>query len=97
MVEKTVNGIPPNKKCGSPVSFVNLYPTLVELCNLPVNKEVEDHSLLPLLRDPENGNWGGPEIALGIVGYSSDKDNNVFEPHYTARSKDFRYVLCCNG
>ncbi len=91
------NGIPQHKKCGTPVSLVDLYPTLLELCNLPANKEVEGHSLIPLLKNPEKGKWDGPGIALGVVGYSSDKDNKVFEPHYTARSKDFRYVLCSNG
>jgi arylsulfatase A-like enzyme len=34
-----------------PVSLLDIYPTLVELCGLPRNERNEGESLLPLLRD----------------------------------------------
>ena len=41
-----------NKRNGSAVSLVDLYPTLVDLCNLKTNQELDGYSLAPLLRDP---------------------------------------------
>ncbi len=35
-----------------PVSLLDLYPTIVELANLPPNPKVEGKSLVPLLRNP---------------------------------------------
>jgi choline-sulfatase len=36
-----------------PVSLLDLYPTVLEMCGLPSRKELEGESLLPLLKDPK--------------------------------------------
>lgn len=38
--------------CSRVVEFVDLYPTLVDLCGLPVRGDLEGRSLRPLLADP---------------------------------------------
>ena len=55
-VPKGVRGLPEGTSAGSvcerPVSLVDLFRTLTDLCGLPDKPDVMGHSLIPLLRDP---------------------------------------------
>jgi arylsulfatase A-like enzyme len=42
-------------KCNAPVEMLDIYPTLADLCGLPVNKTNEGKSLKPLIENPEAG------------------------------------------
>ena len=42
----------PDGRCLRPVEFLDIYPTLVDLCGLEPNKSLEGVSLRPLLKDP---------------------------------------------
>lgn len=48
------------KVCKKVVSMQDLYPTLLELCNLPVKTDVEGRSVVPLLQNPDDKNWNWP-------------------------------------
>jgi arylsulfatase A-like enzyme len=94
-----VPGSPSNgETCKQPVSLIDVYPTLIDLCGLPEhpnrsgsNKPLEGHSLRPLLEDPENGRWDGPPVAF--MGIRDGKE----DPHFSVRSERYRYTLCANG
>jgi arylsulfatase A-like enzyme len=46
-------GFAPGTRCKALVSLLDLYPTLVDACNLPDRKELEGQSLLPLVAAPK--------------------------------------------
>ena len=82
--------------CERPVSLLDLYPTLADLCNLPANpnagthgQPLAGHSLRPLLDDPD-GAWSGPDVALTSI----RGDTGI---HHSVRSARYRYSLCQNG
>ncbi len=49
--------------CSRIVESLDIYPTLVELCGLPKQKEIEGASLTPLLKDP-NAKWDKPAYSI---------------------------------
>ncbi|WP_422083600.1 sulfatase [Ulvibacterium sp.] len=46
-------GIPEGKVCNKPVQLMDIYPTLLELCNLEPDSKHEGNSLVPLLKNKE--------------------------------------------
>lgn len=87
----------PYRQCDHPVSLIDMYPTLIDLCGLPEKPnangngyELDGHSLRPFLQDPQNGRWDGPEVALTMLG-------NQRRAHFSVRSRRWRYTLCHNG
>ena len=89
--------------CELPVSLVDLYPTLLDLCGLPAGttlnakgRPLDGHSLQPLLKDPAKGTWDGPDAALTALYKWAD----YYDPagqSYSQRYKDWRYVRYANG
>ena len=57
------------KVSGRTVELVDLYPTLADLCNLPVTQKLSGKSLKPLLLDPD-AKWNRPaytQVARGKI------------------------------
>jgi len=85
--------VPPNNssqafKAGhhshSPVSLIDIYPTLVEMCELKNAPKLDGKSLVPLLRDPNSGS------SRGVVTFF-DKGNISF------RTKSWRLIQYVEG
>lgn len=87
----------------APVSLVDLYPTLLDLCGLPSNTMKNDKgrpldgcSLKPLLADPAAGVWAGPPAALTALYKWATYYDPAFQS-YSLRFKDWRYTRYENG
>jgi len=76
--------IEPGAVCHVPVSLLDLYPTLIELCGLTERRELEGISLLPLLDNPES-EWDRP--ALMTYG----------QGNHAVRSGRWRYIRYADG
>ncbi len=76
-----------------PVSLVDLYPTLLELCGLPRHPNqntdapaLDGHSLTPFLIAGRADQWAGPDVALSATDHAR-----------TVRSETYRYILHDGG
>ncbi len=67
--------------CNQPVGLIDLYPTLVDLCDLPANPSNDGHSIVPLLEDPKS-NWEHPTLT------SYGPDNHAVQ---TERYRFYQY------
>ena len=74
----------PGARCKQPVSLLDLFPTLVDWCQLEPAPHLAGSSLLPLLRQPST------ETKRHIL-TSFDEDN------YTIRSLHWRYIRYSDG
>ena len=71
-------------KSTKPVELLSIYPTLIDLCGLAPNKNIEGVSLVPLLRDP-NADW--KHVAISTLG-----QNN-----HSIRDERWRYIRYADG
>lgn len=86
----------------TPVSLVDVYPTLIDLAGLPNPwHQLDGHSIRPLLEDPVSGTWSGPSVALSSVASSESvplfNPMNALHQHHSVRSENFRYTLYASG
>lgn len=88
---------------GQPVSLIDLYPTLIDLCSLTGDTQKNDkgrpldgHSLKPLLQAPDSGEWSGPGEALTAL-YKWRMKYDPSQESYSLRSRNWRYIRYENG
>ncbi|MBN2291600.1 MAG: sulfatase [Pirellulales bacterium] len=71
-------------RCDRPVSLLDIYPTLIELCGLSANASLEGVSLMPLLKNPQ-AQWGRPAVTTWGPG------------NHSVRSQRWRYIKYEDG
>jgi choline-sulfatase len=77
-------GVASGGRCTQPVELLDIYPTLVESCGLPLRGGLEGHSLAPQLADPQIGRpW--PAITT----------HNRF--NHAVRTEHQRYIRYADG
>jgi arylsulfatase A-like enzyme len=72
-------GLPQGQTSPRPVSLMDVYPTLLELCDLPANPKNEGVSLVPLLKNP-SAKW--ERAAITTYG----------ERNHAVRTGRYRYI-----
>ena len=72
------------QRCDQPVNLLDIYPTLVDICDLPPREELEGVSLKPLLGDT-SAPWDRPSI-------TTHGRNN-----HAVRSSRYRYIRYADG
>jgi len=94
-------GVAQNKECKTPVSLIDLYPTLIDYANLPEPHKLDGFSLRPLLKNPAAGVWDGPDFSLAATASTVHVEPNtpaqVSDQHFSLRTERFRYIRCRNG
>ncbi len=61
------------QRCVAPVQLLDIYPTLIELCNLPPSTNLEGHSLTNLIYNPAK-KWEFPALSFYGVGNIAIRD-----------------------
>ena len=86
-----------------PVSLIDIYPTLVDLCRLTgetrkneKGHSLDGHSLKPILKNPATGQWSGPDSVLTAL-YKWRMKYDPSQESYSLRSRDWRYIRYENG
>jgi len=77
-------GSPGGSVCNRIVSLQDIYPTLVSLCGLPQNRDIDGRSLVPLLKDP-TAPWDYP----AITSYDFSE--------FSIRTENWRYTVYIDG
>ena len=99
--------------CHHPISLIDLYPTLVDLCGLEgdtrKNKNgarLDGHSIRPFLTDPMHGTWDGPDAALSMIfvgqqatkqGLTKEEAGDVVNQNWSIRTANWRYIRYRTG
>jgi iduronate 2-sulfatase len=74
------NGMKSNKA----VSLLDIYPTLVELCNLPQAPKLDGNSIVPLIEKPDT-DWDKPVLS------------SWYYKNHSVRSNDWHYIKYRDG
>jgi arylsulfatase A-like enzyme len=74
----------PGGKSAAPVDLMSIYPTLCELCDIPVPAHVEGADITPLLEDPQSA-WDEPALTT------------FRRQNHAVRTERWRYIRYADG
>lgn len=77
-------GITPSSRCARPAELLDLYPTLLELTGLPSRRDLEGHSLVPQLKNPN-----APRRWPAITTHN--------QHNHAVRTEQWRYIRYADG
>jgi len=77
-------GISSSAKCNQPAELLDMYPTLLELCDLPKNETLEGLSLVPQLQEAST-----PRARMAVTTHNHD--------NHGVRSENWRYIVYADG
>ncbi len=77
-------GVAGEAKCRKPAELLDIYPTLLELCDLPANNALEGLSLVPQLKDAD-----APRDRPAITTHNRN--------NHGVRSENWRYITYADG
>jgi len=87
--------------CNKPVSLIDLYPTLTDICQLSgnpagntTNRTFDGKSLVPLLKSPAGDAWENRPILTAVQNNTSQK---ISKAHFSVIDEQYRYTLCLDG
>ena len=95
-------GVAGGISCDHPVSLIDLYPTMVDLCGLPGPKQhLDGFSLVPFLENPSTDKWEGPSAALSVIAAGDElgfrETGDPAKQHYAVSTDRWRYIRCADG
>ena len=98
-----VPGSNAGEKVTQPVSLIDIYPTLVDYCNLEGSNKLNEQggelggfSLRALIENPKTSKWEGPNGALTLVG-NYGNTIPLEKQNFSYRTENFRYIKYSNG
>lgn len=90
-----------NLVCNKPVSLIDLYPTLADICQWSespdgntISKKVDGKSLVPLLKSRNGDAWEYRPILSAVQANTSKIEDDA---HFSVIDDQYRYTLCLDG
>ena len=101
----------PGEIAEHPISLIDLYPTLLDLCGLDketrkndTGAKLDGYSVRPFLEDPVAREWDGPGGALSMIfvgaskePHSAEEKKDLANQHWSYRTERWRYIRYSNG
>lgn len=95
-------GIVRDGSSNHPVSLIDLYPTMVDLCGLAdPSHNLDGFSLAPFLENPSSDTWRGPAAALSVIAAGDElgffETGDPAKQHFAISTERWRYIQCADG
>ncbi|MCY1722391.1 sulfatase [Prolixibacteraceae bacterium Z1-6] len=84
-----VPGMENGKQINKVVSTADIYPTLIDLCNTPVQHHLDGESLKPLFQNPEDNNWRNTAYSYWNNGFSVRTPEYRLMRYYRKEAPEF--------